>query len=287
MLRHILVNLIGNAVKFTDEGRVTLRTDRLLEPTGDRVLLRFQVDDTGVGIAAEDRARIFEPFVQVGRPGSQHGTGLGLTITRQFVELMGGTIHVESMRGRGSRFCVTLPAELTQEPVAMTASTEGARIAGLEAGQPEYRILIVEDEAANRMVLERLLQNVGFHVRVAADGPQGVELFRTLRPHFIWMDLRMPVMDGMATARQIRALDGGREVKIAAVTASACADQRSEVLAAGMDDFVSKPYRRASWAYGIAGARQWRRHSAPPRRHSTCKRWPHFLTRCAQSFGMP
>ena len=93
------------------------------------------------------------------------------------------------------------------------------------------------------MVLERLLQNVGFHVRVAADGPQGVELFRTLRPHFIWMDLRMPVMDGMATARHIRALDGGREVKIAAVTASAFADQRSDVLAAGMDDFVSKPYR--------------------------------------------
>ena len=243
MLRHILVNLIGNAVKFTEEGRVILRTDGLLEPTGDRVLLRFQVEDTGVGIAAEDQARIFEPFVQVGRPGSQHGTGLGLTITRQFVELMGGTILVESTRGRGSRFCVTLPAELTQEPVAMTASTEGARIIGLEPGQPEYRILIVEDEPANRMVLERLLHNVGFHVRVAGDGPQGVELFRTLRPHFIWMDLRMPVMDGIATVRQIRALDGGREVKIAAVTASAFAEQRSDVLAAGMDDFVCKPYR--------------------------------------------
>ena len=101
MLRHILVNLIGNAVKFTEEGRVILRTDGLLEPTGDRVLLRFQVEDTGVGIAAEDQARIFEPFVQVGRPGSQQGTGLGLTITRQFVELMGGTILVESTRGKG------------------------------------------------------------------------------------------------------------------------------------------------------------------------------------------
>jgi signal transduction histidine kinase/DNA-binding response OmpR family regulator len=266
MLRHILVNLIGNALKFTEEGSVILRMDGLPEDTRNRVLLRFQVEDTGAGIAAEDQERIFEPFVQVGRPGSQQGTGLGLTITRQFVELMGGTIRVESERGKGSRFCVVLPAELTQEPVAMTASSDGARIAGLEPGQPECRILIIEDEPANRMVLERLLHDAGFQVRTAGDGSLGVELFRSWRPHLIWMDLRMPLMDGITTARHIRALDGGREVRIAAVTASVFASQRSDVLAAGMDDFVCKPYRPGEIFDCIArqlGVRYRRSEAAP------------------------
>jgi CheY-like chemotaxis protein len=244
MLRHILVNLIGNAVKFTGQGRVTVRIEGMLEHTPNRVVLAFQVEDTGAGIAAEDHARIFEPFVQAGRPRAQHGTGLGLTITRQFVELMGGTIRVESAPGEGSRFSVLLPAELTEEPVSMTAGSDGARITSLEPGQPEYRVLIVDDEAANRAVLERLLGNAGFEVRVAGNGAVGVEVFRAWRPHFIWMDLRMPVLDGIATARRIRAIEGGMEVKIAAVTASIFVGQRKEVLAAGMDDLVLKPYRR-------------------------------------------
>ena len=164
--------------------------------------LRFQVEDTGAGIAAEDQERIFEPFVQVGRPGSQQGTGLGLTITRQFVELMGGTIRVESTRGKGSRFCVLLPAELTQEPVAMTASSDGAQIAGLEPGQPECRILIVEDEPANRMVLERLLHDAGFQVRAAGDGSLGWSCFGSGgRTSSGWICVCL-LMDGITTARQ-------------------------------------------------------------------------------------
>ena len=112
-----------------------------------------------------------------------------------------------------------------------------------EPGEPEHRILIVEDDGENRLLLERLLQNAGFQVRVAGDGEQGVELSRTWRPHFVWMDLRMPGMGGVEAARQIRALEGGRDVKIVAVSASVFASERSGVLAAGLDDFVGKPYR--------------------------------------------
>jgi CheY-like chemotaxis protein len=173
----------------------------------------------------------------------QKGTGLGLAITRQFVVLMGGAIHVESAPGKGSRFCVEVPVELAQESEVAVRNVDGKRIVRLEPGAPEYRVLIVEDEPENAMVLDRLLRNAGFHVRTAADGELAVGLFPAWRPHFIWMDLRMDAMDGTEAARRIRSLDGERSVKIAALTASAFADQRSEVLAAGLDDLVLKPYR--------------------------------------------
>jgi CheY-like chemotaxis protein len=117
-------------------------------------------------------------------------------------------------------------------------------VTGLAPGQPDYRILIVEDRRENWMLLQRQLQNAGFQVQVAEDGAQGVEMFRTWRPHLIWMDVQLPVMGGMEAARRIRALEGGREVRIVALTASVFAQQREEVLAAGMDDFLRKPWRR-------------------------------------------
>ncbi|HUK18825.1 MAG TPA: two-component regulator propeller domain-containing protein [Bryobacteraceae bacterium] len=241
-LRQVLINLLGNAIKYTERGSVTLRLDAACAPIAGWLLLTFAVEDTGIGITGEDRAHIFEAFVQVGKQTAQRGTGLGLTISRQFVELMGGTIHAESTPGEGSRFYVKLPVERAEESEATAPSGDGARIIGLEPGEPEYRILVVDDERENRLMLERLLAGAGFHVRVAENGAQGVELFQTWRPHFIWMDLRMPVLDGVTATRQIRALEGGREVKIAAITASVFEDQRSEVLAAGLDDFVGKPY---------------------------------------------
>ena len=123
-----------------------------------------------------------------------------------------------------------------------TVETDEERILGVEPVRPDYRVLIVEDVEENRLVLERLMQNAGFQVRLAEDGERGVEIFESWRPHFIWMDLRMPVMDGKEATRRIRALDGGLEVKIAAVTASAFISEREEVLAAGVDDFIRKPY---------------------------------------------
>ena len=194
-LREVLINLLGNAVKYTERGSITLRSSAQSGDAANQVLLRFEVEDTGIGIAAEDQERIFEPFEQVAKVGKQKGTGLGLAITRTFIELMGGNIAVESTPGRGSCFRVEIPVERTEEFEAKPAAAR-ERILGLEAGQPEYRILVVEDEPENWMVLERLLRDAGFQVRVAENGEQGVESFREWRPHFIWMDLRMPVMDG-------------------------------------------------------------------------------------------
>jgi signal transduction histidine kinase/ligand-binding sensor domain-containing protein/ActR/RegA family two-component response regulator len=239
-IRQVLINLLDNAIKNTERGSVTLRLDTGPTDSAGRLRLKFSVEDTGTGIAGEDQEHIFEPFVQIGKPEAHKGTGLGLTITRQFVELMGGRIHLESSLGEGSRFCVELPVERAPDSEAMAQSADGRRIVGLEPGQPEYRILIADDEKQNRTVLQRLIQNAGFSVQVAGDGAQAVDSFIAWRPHFIWMDLRMPVMDGLQATRLIRALDGGREVKIGAI--SAFAGQRNEVQA-GLDDFVRKPYQ--------------------------------------------
>ena len=241
-LRQVLINLLGNAVRYTEEGGVTLRLSATPADESQRLLLRFEVEDTGPGIAAEDQARIFEAFVQVGN-ATQKGTGLGLTITRQFVELMGGTIQLDSTPRKGATFRVEVPVEGALESEAMAPLPERGRIVGLEPGQGEFRVLVVEDEVENSALLERLLQGAGFGVRMATDGAQGVEIFREWRPQFIWMDLRMPVMDGFEAVRQIRGMEGGREVKIAAVTASVFAGERSDVLAVGFDDFIRKPYR--------------------------------------------
>jgi CheY-like chemotaxis protein len=159
------------------------------------------------------------------------------------VQILGGSIQVESTLGRGSRFHVEVPAQTVEASEVMAAIAGMKRVVGLEPGQPDYRILIVEDQRENWLLLRRLLRRAGFQVQVAEDGAQAVEVFKTCRPHFIWMDLGLPVLGGLEAARRIRQLEGGREVKIAAVTASAFASQREEVLAAGLDDFVRKPYR--------------------------------------------
>jgi signal transduction histidine kinase/CheY-like chemotaxis protein len=242
-LRQVLLNLLNNAVKFTDRGSVTFRLKAT--PANDReVILTFEVEDTGEGIAAEDQALIFDAFVQASAAKRHEGAGLGLTISRQIIKLMGGTIHVESAPAQGSRFRTEIKVGLAQES-EVNRGPGLDRVTALAEGQPKCRILIVEDQEENWMVLERLLENAGFQVRVANNGAQGVQEFREWRPQFIWMDLRMPVMDGLEATRHIRACEGGAEVKIAAVTASGYASERSEILAGGMDDYIRKPYRPA------------------------------------------
>jgi len=204
--------------------------------------LTFEVEDTGIGIAAEDRVRIFDAFVQVGKRGRQKGTGLGLAITRQFIELMGGTIQIESTKDSGSRFAATLSVERAEGFETKRSESREGSVIGLKPGEPEYRILIVEDEPESRLLLQRMLHNAGFHVRVGENGAQGVEMFQSWRTHFIWMDWRMPVMGGAEATRRIRSLEGGTEVRIAAVSASTFASERSAVLATGVDDFIRKPY---------------------------------------------
>jgi signal transduction histidine kinase/DNA-binding response OmpR family regulator len=243
-MRQVLINLVGNAIKFTSQGSVTLRLDG--ECTNARnpehVLLRLEVEDTGTGIAPEDQVNIFEPFIQLGNTNNQ-GNGLGLAITRKYVELMGGTISVESTPGDGSSFRVNVPAEEAKESEELAREGVDRLVIGLAPSQPDYRILVVEDRRENWLLLQRILEAVGFHVRVTQNGGDAVEMFRTWRPHFIWMDVRLPVMNGLKAARCIRALEGGQGVKIAALTASTFTDQRNEVLAAGLDDFVRKPYQ--------------------------------------------
>ncbi len=240
-IRQVVLNLIGNAIKFTEHGSVTLRVRHRPSESSQRIRLVIVVEDTGDGISTQDQERIFEPFVQIGTLSDHQGTGLGLTITRQFVALMGGEIRVESVLEHGSVFCVEVPAELAEAGAVTRARARGNPRAKLAPGQPEYRILIVEDQTENWMLLRQLLEQAGFEVRVAGNGEEGIAIFTSWRPHLIWMDWRMPVMDGLEATRRIRTLEGGQSVKIVALSASVFKDEREGLLAAGANDFVSKP----------------------------------------------
>jgi len=242
-LRQILINLIGNAVKFTESGTVRVRMDTRHLAVPGRTMLLIDVEDTGPGIAVEDRERVFEPFVQIGHVATGKGTGLGLAITRQFVEIQGGRIFVEDSPGAGALFRVELPVGIVEYPVGTKGVGTEGRVIGLVPDQIEYRILIVEDEQENWLLLRQILEQVGFRVQVAENGAQGLDVFRAWRPHFIWMDIRMPVMDGLEATRRIRRLEGGHEVRIAACTASVMGESAEQCLLAGMDDFIRKPYR--------------------------------------------
>ena len=241
-LRQVLINLLGNAVKFTPQGGVAIRLGTSHHQPPHLVI---EVEDSGPGIAPADQERIFLPFVQLGEQGINKGTGLGLAITRQFVQLMKGSIGLDSQPGRGSIFRIDLPLQTASETDLMrpTSGPSHGLVLGLESGQPLYRVLVVEDQRDNQLLLSRLLETVGFACKIAENGLEGVRLFQEWQPHFVWMDHRMPVMDGVEATRHIRQLPHGHEVKIVAVTASALQEQRDELLAAGMDDFVRKPYR--------------------------------------------
>jgi CheY-like chemotaxis protein/anti-sigma regulatory factor (Ser/Thr protein kinase) len=242
-LRQAIINLVGNAIKFTEQGGVALRLRALPGDSTRCLRLIIEVEDSGVGIAAADQQRVFDPFTQVGNSTHQKGTGLGLAITRRFVDLMGGQIGVQSTPGKGSTFRVELPVDLADSPAPGVPVPAGP-IVGLAPGQPEYRVLIVEDQVENWELLRQLLEPIGFQVRVAENGRAGIEMFETWRPQFIWMDIRMPVMDGLEATRRIRALDGGQAVKIVAITASVFAEEIDNVRAAGMNDLIRKPFRR-------------------------------------------
>ncbi len=240
-MRQILINLIGNAVKFTKQGGVAIR---FATRRGKPLCLLIEVEDSGPGISERDQKRLFKPFVQLAEGGEQQGTGLGLTITRQFVQLMQGEISVESVLGRGTLFRIELPIEEAKgEEVEVSEKAVHGEIAGLAPGQPTYRILIVEDQRENQLLLKRLMDELGMEVRLADNGEQCVKQFQQWHPDFIWLDMRMPVMDGEEATRRIRQLPGGEKVKIVAVTASAFKEEQQEMLAAGMDDFVRKPFR--------------------------------------------
>lgn len=242
-LRQVLLNLVGNAIKFTPQGQVTLKASATPGAKRAGWDLLLEVADTGVGIAPEDQGRIFESFVQIAPRPDRKGTGLGLTITRQFVELMGGTVQVESTPDRGSVFRVQLTVRTAEEALLTTARAQDSTLTRLAPGQVAPRILVVEDQPENLQLLDQLLRQAGFLVRTAVNGAQAVEQFAEWNPDFIWMDWRMPVMDGLEATQKIRSLEGGDRVKIVVLSASVFQQERARILEAGADDFLPKPLR--------------------------------------------
>lgn len=245
-LRQVLINLLGNAIKFTQHGTVTLRVSSQAEtstPEENKSQLYFEISDTGPGISPSEIPTLFKPFVQTetGRKSMQ-GTGLGLPISQQFVRIMGGDIAVESQLNQGTTFTFNIQVNLVTESDEQEAPPVKQVIA-LEAGQQIYRILIVEDVAENRQLLVKLLVPLGFEVREATNGKEGVALQSTWKPHLILMDMLMPVMDGYEATRQIKQTPEGIETIIIALTASAFDEQRQIILSAGCNDLICKPFR--------------------------------------------
>jgi len=242
-LRQIFINLLSNAVKFTDTGKVTLHLDAEESPN-KHITLLCKVQDSGSGIDEVNSDRIFLPFEQLEGSSTQQGTGLGLSITRQFVELMNGSIMVENKPEGGAIFKFNVHVQTIKDPVIPDPTHHLQKVICLEPDQGEFRILVAEDQYLNQLLLKTLLISVGFNVRVADNGLQAVELFEEWHPHFIWMDLRMPVMNGMTAIQQIRSLPAGDQVKISFLTASALRSQMMDSLEKGADDVLYKPYKQ-------------------------------------------
>lgn len=245
-LRKILINLIGNAIKYTKKGSIVVRLTAQDLPNEKQCLLICTIKDTGIGIAECDLPFVFDTFVQVGEKSEQQGSGLGLPITKQYAQLMGGEISIESELGKGSLVTLVLPVtRVEQSVITNKIRTHERQIRGLATGQATYRVLVVEDQLDNRLLLKKILESVGFYVIEAVNGQHAIEQFIDQQPHFIWMDNRMPIMNGIEATQRIRALPNGKDVKIIAVTASVFSEQRQEFLAAGANDIISKPYRES------------------------------------------
>jgi signal transduction histidine kinase/DNA-binding NarL/FixJ family response regulator len=253
-LRQMLVNLLGNAVKFTETGGVTARlrvqsaeavTSPPTHPAAATRLVA-EVEDTGPGIGPDEIAQLFQPFSQAKLGARAHGgTGLGLALSREFARLLGGDITVESRVAKGSVFRLEIPIEIGTAPVTQRPPQRSGRVIGVLGQGPPIRVLVVDDDEDNRSWLRQLLLQVGFDVREATNGAEAVAVFEQGWPQLVLLDMNMPVMDGYAAARAIRARRGGRRVVIVAVTASAFDEAREAIFEAGADGWLRKPCREA------------------------------------------
>ncbi len=239
-LRQVLLNLLGNAVKFTERGSVCLRVNRSAEADG-RALLRFEIEDTGMGIAAADLERIFEPFQQLSTPGRRvEGTGLGLAICRKLVLALGGRLDVASVPGCGSTFSVELSLPVTEMPAVATLPHR-PRVTGYAGSRRQ--ILVVDDTLDNRNILRSFLCEIGFGVAEASNGAEAVTIAIQQPPHLILMDLVMPIMDGFEATQRLRELPALAGVPIVALSASAFEVTRTQCEQAGANDFLAKPVK--------------------------------------------
>ncbi|MBU0915516.1 MAG: response regulator [Gammaproteobacteria bacterium] len=241
-LRQVLINLLGNALKFTQAGEVSLD----IEPVpgtlaGEQVTLRFSVRDSGPGVREADRDRIFEPFEQAGDSHSRaQGTGLGLAISRQLVRLMGGDIHLDSREGAGSCFWFDLALPVVHAE-AITAA-QARHIIGYDG--PRKLVLVVDDVTTNRQLLLEMLRPLGFDTLEAADGQEAVQLAQRCPPDLVLMDLAMPVLDGLSATRMLRATQGTQDIAVIALTANASDQHRQDAQQSGANAFLAKPFDR-------------------------------------------
>ena len=245
-LRQILINLLGNALKFTQQGSVELLVSLdpfLTSAGGTMARLEFKIEDTGPGIELQELSELFKPFCQTssGRV-SQEGTGLGLPISRTFVQLMGGDIQVSSIAGQGSCFCFSVLVDLPK--AALQSVSASGTVIGLAPGQPHYRILAVEDQLENQQVLLGLLQPIGLSLEIVSSGPDAIAYCKAQPPDLILMDLQMPEMSGFQAAQAI--LENAKQFSqppiLIALTANAFDEVRLKALEDGFSDFLSKPF---------------------------------------------
>ena len=241
-LRQVLLNLLGNAIKFTSQGKVTLSINSIYNETTKDYTLNFLISDTGVGISQAELSKLFQAFAQTksGRE-AQEGTGLGLAISRQFVQLMRGDITVESELGKGTTFKFSISVQLGQN-ISNDENISTQKVLAIAPGQPTYKILTVDDKLINCQLLIKLLAPLGFEMKEASNGKEAIDLWDEWEPHLIFMDMRMPVMDGYEATKYIKSTTKGSATAVIALTASVLEEEKAIVLSAGCDDFVRKPF---------------------------------------------
>ncbi|AFY40458.1 integral membrane sensor hybrid histidine kinase [[Leptolyngbya] sp. PCC 7376] len=249
-LRQILLNLLSNAIKFTTVGSIKLLV-KVLEKEDNQYCLSFTVQDTGAGIAATELNQLFNPFIQT-ETGikSNQGTGLGLPISRKFVQMMGGEMSVSSKLEKGSIFTFTIKVKSVKESL-VEPLIQRPKVIGLETNQPIYKILIVDDRWVNRKLLERLLTAIGFETQEANDGQEAIAIWKSWKPDLIWTDIRMPILNGYEMTKQIRKReaaisrqqDSEQHTIILAITASILKEDEELILQSGCDGFIRKPFK--------------------------------------------
>ena len=233
-LRQIMINIIGNAVKFTSEGGISM----LVGEENGRI--RFSINDTGKGIPREEIGKILQPFMQSSNVDHEGGTGLGLAITNSFINLMGGELEIKSQVGTGSTFSFELPFEVT-DTAPVEADSRGTVIS-IKDNKP-VKALIVDDKVNNRLILKTMLENVGFVTMEAENGLQAIERAKEFDPQLIFMDIKMPVMDGYESVEKLKETEQGKGIRIFALTASAFRHDEKKIFESGFDGFLPKPFK--------------------------------------------